>query len=292
MRIVTCAAITALLVTAVPVLAKDQPVISLPRMSKWEMNYDVDSCHLAARFGSGEQNVILRITRDEPGDWFDLQLYSKMLASNEITVPIEVTFGAQGKLVRRTALSLTMSGPEKTPVLRMSASRVDGWEYQQPGTAPVITPGSEAAVTEITFKPRGGKRYRLETGSLGAPLAAMRKCTADMVTSWGYDPAVQAQLSSRPMPVKSPATWLHSGDFPVKALLAGHNGLIRFRLDVDELGHPVGCTVLYRTNPDEFADLSCKLLLKRAQFTAALDAQGKPVKSFYINSIRWVAGDW
>ena len=58
----------------------------------------------------------------------------------------------------------------------------------------------------------------------------------------------------------------------------------------DETGKPLGCRVLFRTNPDEFADRSCKALLQRAKFNPARDAQGKPVKSFYINTIRWMAG--
>ena len=69
-------------------------------------------------------------------------------------------------------------------------------------------------------------------------------------------------------------------------------GIVRFRLDVDPTGAPAGCRVLYRTNPDDFADLSCRLLMKRARFNPALDAAGKPVKSYYINNIRWVMGDW
>lgn len=292
MRIVTCGTLAALLVTAVPVLAKDQPVISLARTTKWEMNYDVDSCHLLARFGSGDQNVVLNITREEPGDGFDLQLYGKSLRYDGIAMPVELTFGADGTAFKRTGVALTMSGPDKIPVLRISGVRVDGWAYEKQAVPPVVTAARETAVTQITFRPPGSKRYRLETGSMGAPLAAMRQCTTDLITAWGYDPAVQAQLTRRPVPTRNPGAWLHSGDFPPKSLAQGHNGLIRFRLDVDATGQPVGCRVLYRTNPDEFADLSCKLLLKRAQFTPALDAQGKPVKSFYINSIRWVAGDW
>ncbi len=70
------------------------------------------------------------------------------------------------------------------------------------------------------------------------------------------------------------------------------NGYVRFRLDVDETGNVAGCRVLYRTNPDEFADLSCKLISKRAKFAPALDAKGKPVKSYYISQIRWQSGEW
>ena len=293
MRIVICTAMFSLLATSVPAAGGDQPVISLARTTKWEMNYDVDSCHLLARFGSGEREVILNITREQPSDAFDLQLYGKMLKYDEITMPVELTFGTDSKPFKWAGVALTMSGPEKMPVLRIAEVRIDGWGYSKRAELPpLLTPAGETAVTAITFKPPGNKRYRLETGSLGAPLAAMRKCTENLVESWGYDPAVEAGLTRHATPVGSPGAWLHSSDFPQKALMQGHNGLIRFRLDVDDAGRPVGCRVLYRTNPDEFADLSCKLLLQRARLTPALDTAGKPVKSFYINNIRWVSGDW
>ena len=291
MRIVLLAAVASLLATSVPMLAKDQSVISLPRVSKWEMNYDIDSCHLMARFGSGNQDVILNITREQPGDAFDALLFGKMFKYDELDMPIELDFGLGGKVIKRSGIALTAGGPDAVPALRVSNLRLDGWaaksKDEQP---PALAQSVETSVTTITFRAASSKRYRLETGSLGPPLAAMRQCTASLIKSWGYDPAVEAGLVRRATPTGNPAAWVVTGDFPSKALWAGHNGLVHFRLDVDETGKPVGCRVLFRTNPDEFADRSCKALLQRAKFNPARDAQGKPVKSFYINSIRWMAG--
>lgn len=68
------------------------------------------------------------------------------------------------------------------------------------------------------------------------------------------------------------------------------SGLGHFRLDVDETGRAAGCRILFRTNPDEFPDRLCQALLRRAKFLPALDPQGKPAKSIYINPIRRMAG--
>lgn len=291
MRMVRLAAMASLLATSVPLLAKDQPVIPLLRVSKWEMNYDVDSCHLMARFGSGNQDVILNITREQPGDGFDVLLFGKIFKFDEVDVPIELAFGPGGKVIKRSGIALTSGGPEKVPALRVSNLRLDGWiaklKDEQP---PTLAPQVETSVTAITLRAASSKRYRLETGSLGLPLAAMRQCTASLIKSWGYDPAVEAGLVVRATPTGNPSAWVVVGDYPGKAAWAGHNGLVHFRLDVDETGKPVGCRVLFRTNPDEFADRSCKALLQRAKFRPARDAQGEPVKSFYISTIRWMAG--
>lgn len=294
MRGIVACLIASLLAAPLAANAKDDPVVSLAKVTKWEIKYNPDSCQLLARFGSDADNVIFVLTREQPSDFFDLQLYGKSLSYGGIAIPIEMTFGPAALPTKHHGVALTMSGADKLPVIRLANLRIDGWnDWKHPTTMPVITPAREAQVTAIGFKKPGGKRYQLETGSMAAPLAAMRACTTDLVKTWGYDPAIEEHLTRRATPTGSPAKWLGTNDFPDKSVVQGHNGIVRFRLDVDPAGMPSGCRVLYRTNPDEFADLSCKLLLLRARFNPALDAAGKPVKSYYINTINWaVDGEW
>lgn len=81
-------------VLMVPVQAKAKPSIPLARQGKWEMNYDEDSCHLLAKFGQGDRETILNITRYQPGDSFDLVLYGKPVKVNGSPhLPVEIGFG-------------------------------------------------------------------------------------------------------------------------------------------------------------------------------------------------------
>ena len=121
-------------------------------------------------------------------------------------------------------------------------------------------------------------------------MQAMRACPDDLLRHWGFDPAVQGALSRRVQPMGNPGNWLRSGDYPAGALWNGHNGLVRFRLDVEADGSVSNCRILFRTNPDSFADLSCKLLRERARFSPGLDKAGQPVKSYYLGRVRWEAG--
>lgn len=271
--------------------ARDDAAIPLAKASKWEINYAADSCQLLGRFGSGESSVIFALTREQPGDAFDLQIYGKLLRYDGFVLPIELGFGREVRPAKFHGTALTMGGAERLPVVRIAHLRIDGSGEQKQLALTAITQAQEAAITAITFKMPGGKKYRLETGSMGAPLAAMRVCTRNLIEAWGYDPAIEESLNNRAYPINSPAGWLGTNDFPEASWMKGHNGLVRFRIDVDASGLPASCHVLYRTNPDEFADLSCRLLMKRARFMPALDAAGKPVKSYYINDIRWIASD-
>lgn len=281
---------------ATPVVAAPPQANVLKRMSKWEMKYDEDACTLAAVFGEGQDDVLMVMTRTSPGDGFELKLFGKPLRYGAIAMPIEVAFGSQPP-VRFEGVSATTNTADKTPTVIISGMRLDGWRYPKQHfdpaiKAPVITSEQEAAITTITIRPVGKNAFQLATGAMGGPMKAMRTCTDDLLRHWGFDPAVQASLSRAATPTKDPGNWLLSKDFPANALNKGENGLVRFRLDIEPNGTVSDCRILYRTNPDSFADLSCKLIKERARFTPALDSNGSPVKSFYISQVRWQSGAW
>ena len=275
-----------------PAIAAEKTPASLPRITKWEMKYDEDSCSLLTQFAAGDNVVMMAVTRTAPGDWFEMRLYGKMLQHGEIKMPLEVAFG-DGAPIKRTAMSATAGIDQKVAAAIIPGLRVDGWEWASKMEANVLVPSvtaeQEAGIKSITFKPAGKGRYRLETGSMGAPFAAMRTCTDDLVRHWGFDPAVEAKLSRRATPKVSPAKWLGTNDFPLAAASQGMNGYVKFRLDVDPDGNVAGCRILFRTDPDEFANASCRLLARRAKFQPALDADGKPVKSYFVSSVTWLS---
>lgn len=281
---------TALIFPAIA-LAKDKTPISLPKTSKWEINYDADSCHLLSKFGSGDDQITANFTRFTPGDSFDLTLYGKALKSGgSLKVASELGFGDQAP--KRTE-AMAGSAGNKQPMMIFNSQRLDGSSlppnFVPPGNLPGVTPEQEAGISSLTFKAGGGKRYRLETGSLAKPMAAMRDCLDDLIKHWGYDPSVQSALKQMATPLSKPWQWLRSDDFPPGALYHGASGIVQIRLDIDEVGKVMGCHILRRTEPDEFADLSCKLIAKRASFSPALGASGQPVRSFYVTKIIWLA---
>lgn len=282
--------------TASPVLAAEKAQIPLSKNSKWELNYDDDACHLMARFGEGDQSTTMKLTRTSPGDDFELTLFSQMLKFGGILMPMEIEIGDLPTPYRREGVALTTNSTPKNYAVMIGRIRLDGWDYPRnpkgPFARPNVSVAQEAAVTSLSFKPPGGKWYRLMTGPMDAPMAAMRTCLDDLQRFWGFDPKVEAGLTRRAAPTGNPGSWIGTSDFPNKALMAGNNGYVRFRLDVDAAGQVTGCRILFRTKPDEFADHSCRLLMKRAKFIPALDAAGKPVKSYYISQIRWQSGEW
>ena len=271
--------------------ADGKPVETLTRQGKWLVDYSRDACNLAAQMGEGKSSVVVRFVRYEPGDAFDLSVFGDRFGMNAVKVEGTADFGLGGKPIAIDGLSGNVG---KLKAIFFGGMRLDGWRSKgwtrEPAEAsPPLAPEQEARVTGVTLDIRGKRAVRLEFGSLAKPFAEMRKCVDSLVTSWGYDPAQQAAATRPVSPVTEPQGWLNSGDYPPGALFQGHNGLVQFRLDVDPEGKVAGCYVLARTNPDDFADITCRAISKRARLRPALDAQGMPMRSFWVCKVHWLA---
>lgn len=270
------------------VLAKSDAPETLKRSGPWVVDYDRDACHLYAEFGTGKDVLVMRFTRYEPIDGFDFSLYGSRLATADPRSKAKLDFGLRGAPVEAQSIN------GKAGALNMmlfGAMRLDGWERASPeDVAPSLPAQSEAAVSGVNVAIRRKKPFRLEFGSLGKPMASLRACQSDLLKKWGYDPVVQTTLARPARPTNSPVDWLNSGDYPMGAVMSGQNGIVQFRLDVDAGGKVVGCHVLARSNPDVFADVTCRGVSRRAKLEPALDAGGKPVRSFYVQKVRWQMG--
>ena len=278
------------IIAALPsaVIAQTNPPETIKRAGKWVVDYNRDACHLIAQFGSGTDLIIMRFTRYEPGDAFDFDLYGRKVASNDARSRVKVDFGLRGTPAEAQAVN---GKAAHLPMMMFGSTRLDGWEGEKPDEVPpLVSPQQEAAVSGVTVKIGSRKPFRLEFGSLAKPMVQLRACQTSLLKTWGYDPVVQATLSKPVRPANSPAAWLSSHDYPTGAAAMGQNGIVQFRLDVEADGRIAGCHVLARTNPDVFAETTCRAVTRRAKLEPALDAAGKPVRSFFVQKVRWQMG--
>lgn len=259
--------------------------------SKWWLNYTDNNCVVHRSFGSGDGAIVMRMSRSAPASGFQLSLIGKPLRSSAAVVDLPVHFEA-GQPAATTAILFGNAGKVgDTPMVALVTARLDnlhGDAYPQDQQPPAVTPEQEAAVTALTFRAPNRKWYRLQTGSMKGIMAAMRTCTDKVVESWGYSPAVQNSLTRPALPTVSPNKWLGSFDYPQSMLFSGSMAIVDFRLDIAETGNVSGCSITGSTLPKEAATTTCDLLRRRAKFTPAQDAEGKPVKSYFVSSVRWV----
>lgn len=266
--------------------AKDREPEVLARTGQWIVNYDTDGCHLFGEFGSGTAKVTARFTWYDLGGRFDLSLYGERFRKPR-GAEAKVDFGLNDKPATTPVAYATAA---QIPAVLLGGKRFDGANTQEGEMDPPATQQQEAAVTGVMIAISGSRSFRLEFGQFTKALAQVRDCTNTLVESWGYDSKVQSSLQRPVTPVPSAAGWFRYEDYPESALRAGHVGMVRIRVDADAAGRVTRCHVIARTEPDEFADITCSGVLRRAKVKPALDAQGKPVPSFLVQRIRWTMG--
>jgi len=99
--------------------------------------------------------------------------------------------------------------------------------------------------------------------------------------------AAFADVPTSARPLENPANWITSADYPVRALRMRIEGVVGFLIAIDRLGMPSSCDITQSSNAPELDAQTCTLLLQRARFSPAHDANGKSVASSYRSRVRW-----
>ena len=100
--------------------------VSLAKTSKWDVNYDDDSCHIMAEFGTGEERVLFKLTRVSNADQFELTLLGSAFANRDLYLPVEIKFGDSAASYKREGTSI-VTGKEKIPGVVLGSLYLDGW---------------------------------------------------------------------------------------------------------------------------------------------------------------------
>ena len=279
-------------------IANAQEPLHLTPASRWVLDYAEESCRLARSFGQGDEEITLIMSQFEPGDEFVVTLAGKSWLPSYSDGPlnIKLRFGPAEEQSEESAYTGTLGDKRAilfTGAQRLApytkAERIASRERYERGSfvAAPIGKAREAAVKWLTISFSQRKELVLETGPMNETMAKLRECSWDTVKHWGLDVEQQRTLSRVAFPTDSPANWISADDYPTRMLRGGYQGIVHFRLMVDAAGKATSCTIQLSTRPKEFDDAVCRNFMRRARFTPALDAQGKPVPSYWRSSVQF-----
>lgn len=291
--------ITAFLGSAVqPALAEPS---ALEPSSQWHLNYADDYCRLARVFGGPGHETVLYLEQYEPSDAFTVQIAGPDFASEKLRKP-SLRFGPDGgsepsEFLMGSSFGRYGSGllasnmtllPEPDAVLsRPVKARGEAAEKEYSAIKVPLDPASAAHITWFEMLEKDLVVGRLALGSMRDPIKAMNACTDELLTHWGIDVAKHRTRSRAVAPKGNPENWIDSGDYPSDLLSKGAQGLVIFRLDIDEQGRATKCTVQQSTRPPGFDEVVCRKIKSNARFEPALDLAGKPMKSYWRSSVRF-----
>ncbi len=278
----------------VPALAA-KPPLELTPSSKWQVNYADDSCRLARQFGTGDEEIIFVLDKMGPSEHFKLTLAGKYFRRFRYDTDIFTMFGPSeqkqkvaffsGDFGKGLPALIQRSTMRFTPITDAEAKMAEKAKPEDQFELQPIGKDREAAITFMDIGQFKNPSIRLQLGSMEKPLAALSKCTEGLLRNWGVDIVKHATLNKKAVPLKSPANWLVPADYPQKMLQQGQRGVLYVRLSVDETGLPSQCHIQLSTRPQEFEEAVCNGLKRRARFSPALDADGKPIASYWQSGI-------
>lgn len=306
--IASTAAATLALCPSAALAAKDP--LTLKPISAWQVDYAEDRCRLIRKFGDEENTVFAVFDRYGPGESFRLTLagepvrgpraarsnLSTRIASPEPLLALSVRFGPHedvqklvtynGSFGEHSALIVAesarlgpVSGTGKQPPKEVESAKLA--QLAMPARA------REKAVRYLEIGRPLSRAVVLETGSMAGPFAALDTCVEDLIGTWGVDIEKHKTLLRPALPSNDPGTWIASEDYPDAMISAGQAALVEFRLNIGADGLPTACYIQSTTRPKEFDDTVCRAVMSRARFDPALDAEGKPIASYYRNSVRF-----
>lgn len=131
--------------------------------------------------------------------------------------------------------------------------------------------------------------FTVSDRSEGPVSTATGSAQGDVIAQPGPTPSPSPRFQPiGAMPRGNPGNWVSTQDYPSADLRAEHQGLVRFRLDIDARGRVGQCTIVTSSGYSGLDEATCKNVSRRARFEPATDADGLTVGGSYMGTIRWV----
>lgn len=262
--------------------------------SPWNLDFAENKCRLQRVFENEGKPHALIIEQSAPQATFSLVVAGPTLARLKGTKDLAI--GLAGDLPLETGRRIL---PGTLPDYG-SAFVLTSFSLSQPGAMAAgdgnglrsagIDLDQASKVNRIVLgNPKGKPAVSFETGNMRDAFAALNTCTADLLAQWGLN-AEQHRAYRQPRIVNEIelARYLQQ-TYPQGALAKKESGLFVFRLIVEADGTVSGCHIEASSAVTEL-DPRCETIIRIARMEPARDAQGQPMRSFYVTSLTYQIG--
>lgn len=278
-RTVTVLALATLL--AAPVAAHAEAVIT--PVGPWEASSSDGLCRVERKFAAGEQPHLVILEQKAPGPSFGLAVAGPSLKGLRADGPIRFGFFDSDLAIERPARVETNPRFGTVAVISDLApyGEASGKRFAR------IDETVMTAMDRITVA-QGDISLTFATGSLGEAAQLLNACTAKTMRDWGLDPARQVGLQRLAFPAEPQKLARKMiGLFANRGLLSGPFEAVAL---VDEAGKATGCRVLPGPGYDVLDAAACEVMTK-ARYLPALDAEGRPVASYWKTRVKFDVKD-
>lgn len=264
--------------------------IVLKPTSKWNVDFGEQRCRLARMFSDGREEHLLYFEQNYPSSTAGLTVGGRSFARFENLADTAVQT-ADGRTPLKTTPYKGELDRNKSALIYSNLNLArDAQAENLQGLGPTL-PRLDTAFADtiyyLSFRQRS-REVRFETGPLGDAFKVLNQCSESFLGFWGLE--VERHRSARRLP-----EWINreklsrkiASRYPAAAAYAGEGGITRMRVIVDENGKPESCVIEKATTADSLKSPACQLMMKEARFEPALDAEGKPMRSFYATTVTY-----
>lgn len=101
------------------------------------------------------------------------------------------------------------------------------------------------------------------------------------------EPPARPNLARGAVPAADRLRWITTEDYPTAALRQNVEGVVVVDAEIGADGRVQSCAVVQSSGSALLDTTTCRLYTKRAHFTPALDADGKPIAAHRTDRFRW-----
>jgi len=239
--------------------------------SKWVVNFDDAQCVASRNYGTAEKPLYLAFKASPLGDVMQLAILRNGIGGE--AEQVEATLKVDDWPVLRKSILVYKSKKASLNISRINLRANEFAPFRQAKRIAIRSAGLNETFALTQMDPL---------------LKKMDECLIDLRSVWNItDPAgKQSKLKERAK--ANLASYVNNDDYPAIAIANHQGGTVAFALLVDEAGKIADCTIIETSGAAALDTQSCGILEKRAKFTPAIGADGKPAKDAVFSRIRWV----
>jgi hypothetical protein len=252
----------------------------------WIADYGEDYCRLVRTFNNGKDEVSLAFERTQPGAPVRLIMVGDGIKTFRGADQIGYAFTPGGNSAKsRYVRSET---PEKKQYLNFEPVTLAPFTFTPGAPPPPYNREAEQeaarGITGLALTEGLTDPVRFDIGPLRAPIAALQACADDLLQVWGLDPAKHKTLTAPAIPIPAPGGVLPQGTIPFGEFGKLGGGANQVRVIVSAEGKPTSCTIYSPSLSQALNQRICALVMEKATFQPAKDADGQAMASFWMGS--------
>jgi hypothetical protein len=234
------------------------------------LDYADAQCSARRQFGTAEKPTFLIIKPSPTSDLIQLNVVKKKgIGSGALELDANIDLGA-GDPIRLRQLGFTNNGFDVRQV------NLSGELASKLASADRLT--WSAADSDMNF----------QTGGLGPVMQRLAACREKMRIHWNIGTADERALRTPVKVVKPLSSLFSSWDYPKQSLRQDDTGISSVVVLIDEQGRARGCMLDATSGITSLDSMTCAVIRERGKFKPAIGADGKPVRSYVAQRVRWL----